>query len=177
MLKVLAQDPERWTKIYCLSRRPPAIPGGLPKHAEHIACDFMTGAEEIAKVLKDNNVTADYVFFYSYIQVPPKPGGRIWSDAEEMTRVNTQLWNNFLGSLPLADITPKRIMLQTGAKQYGIHLGPAQTPQEESDPRVELSPTFTILRRMLSSPTARNMAWAGTSVDRATSSARCRTPR
>ena len=33
-------------------------------------------------------------------------------------------------------------MLQTGAKHYGIHLGPALAPQHESDPRVELEPNF-----------------------------------
>ena len=31
MLRVLAQAPERWSKIYCLSRKPPAIPEGLPE--------------------------------------------------------------------------------------------------------------------------------------------------
>lgn len=31
---------------------------------------------------------------------------------------------------------PKRVLLQLGAKYYGVHLGPAKTPQEESDPRV-----------------------------------------
>ena len=29
------------------------------------------------------------------------------------------LLSNFLDALPLASITPKRIMLQTGAKNYG----------------------------------------------------------
>jgi hypothetical protein len=33
-------------------------------------------------------------------------------------------------------------MLQTGAKNYGIHLGPAATPQEETAPRVTLEPNF-----------------------------------
>jgi N-acetyl-gamma-glutamylphosphate reductase len=33
MLRVLAQHPERWSKIYCLSRRPPAIPDGEQKSA------------------------------------------------------------------------------------------------------------------------------------------------
>ena len=33
-------------------------------------------------------------------------------------------------------------MLQTGAKNYGVHLGPSRVPQEESDPRVELEPNF-----------------------------------
>jgi NAD(P)-dependent dehydrogenase (short-subunit alcohol dehydrogenase family) len=58
MLRVLAQDPERWAKIYCLSRRPPAIPGGLPKNAEHIALDLLKEPEEIAEVLRERGVKA-----------------------------------------------------------------------------------------------------------------------
>jgi hypothetical protein len=91
MLEVLAQAPERWTKIYCLSRRPPAIKGGLPRNAEHVALDFLKRPEEIAAVLKEKGIKAyacsfssamagmeyggltvggrDYVFFFSYIQV------------------------------------------------------------------------------------------------------------
>jgi hypothetical protein len=30
---------------------------------------------------------SDYIFFYSYIQVPPKEGGALWSDVDEMVRV------------------------------------------------------------------------------------------
>jgi hypothetical protein len=93
MLRVLAQDTERWSKIYCLSRRPPAIPNGLPKHAEHIALDFLKDPQEIAKVLKDKGVKADYVFFYSYVQAKPKEGEGLWSDAEEMCRINGK-WRN-----------------------------------------------------------------------------------
>lgn len=37
---------------------------------------------------------------------------------------------------------PQRILLQLGAKYYGIHLGPTTVPQEESDPRVLLEPNF-----------------------------------
>jgi hypothetical protein len=88
MLRVLAQNPERWTKIYCLSRRPPLIPDGLPPNAEHIALDFLQSPSEIAKVLKEKGVKADHVFFYSYIQPKPKEGGGIWSAAEELCRVN-----------------------------------------------------------------------------------------
>lgn len=33
-------------------------------------------------------------------------------------------------------------MLQTGAKNYGVHLGPSNTPQEETAPRVTLEPNF-----------------------------------
>ncbi|KAF1845481.1 NAD dependent epimerase/dehydratase family protein-like protein [Cucurbitaria berberidis CBS 394.84] len=142
MLRVLAQDPERWKKIYCLSRRPPTMPGGLPKNAEHIALDFLKSPVEIADVLREKNVKAEYVFFYSYVQVKPKVGGGLWSDAEEMCRVNVSLLQNFCEALPLSDIKPKRIMLQTGAKNYGVHLGPSAIPQEESAPRVVLEPNF-----------------------------------
>ena len=142
MLKVLAQSPERWTKIYCLSRRPPAIPGGLPKNAEFVSLDFLKDPQEIAETLKAKNVKADYVFFFSYIQPPPKEGGGIWSDADELVRVNKNLLSNFLDALPLANVTPKRVMLQTGAKYYAIHLGPSKVPQVETDPRVTLEPNF-----------------------------------
>jgi hypothetical protein len=53
-----------------------------------------------------------------------------------------KLLSNFLDALPKASIKPKRIMLQTGAKNYGLHLGPTTSPQEESDPRVLLEPNF-----------------------------------
>ena len=71
------------------------------------------------------------------------------------------LLQNFCEALPLADIRPKRILLQTGAKNYGypshssslrictlsnplpsVHLGPAATPQEEHHARITLEPNF-----------------------------------
>ena len=61
MLKVLAEAPERWSKIYCLSRRPPAIADGLPPNAEHVALDFLKQPDEIAEVLKGKGIKA-YVF-------------------------------------------------------------------------------------------------------------------
>ena len=142
MLKVLSQSPQRWSKIYCLSRRPPLIPSGLPANVSHIPLDFLKTPSEIAEVLKSNGVKADYVFFYSYIQPPPVPGGALWSDADEMVRVNVLLLSNFLTALKAAAITPRVFMLQTGAKNYGGHLGPTKVPQEEADPRVTLEPNF-----------------------------------
>ncbi|KAF2690074.1 NAD dependent epimerase/dehydratase family protein-like protein [Lentithecium fluviatile CBS 122367] len=146
MLRVLSQSPERWSKIYCLSRRPPMIPEGLPANAEHVECDFLKGSGEIARCLQERGVRADYVFFYSYVQVKPKKGGGLWSDAEEMCKVNLALLQNFCEALPLAGIKPKRIMLQTGAKNYGLHLGPVATPSEEHHPRITLEPNFYYLQ-------------------------------
>jgi nucleoside-diphosphate-sugar epimerase len=57
MVKVLSEAPERWEKIYALSRRPPT--GKLPPHVEHIAVDFLeSNPEEIANILKAKGVEA-----------------------------------------------------------------------------------------------------------------------
>ena len=59
-----------------------------------------------------------------------------------MSRVNKLLLSNFLDALDIAKIKPQSIMLQTGAKNYGGHLGPPKQPSEEWDPRVTLEPNF-----------------------------------
>ncbi len=52
------------------------------------------------------------------------------------------LLSNFLDALALASIIPKRVMLQTGIKNYGAHLGPMSVPCVEDDPRHDLEPNF-----------------------------------
>ena len=46
---------------------------------------------------------------------------------------------NFLEALRLtgAEKKIKRVLLTTGAKQYGVHLGPVKVPMEETDPWIE----------------------------------------
>lgn len=61
------------------------------KRVEHVALDFLSSPDEIAKALKDKGVTADYVFFYSYAQPKPKDGGQAWSNAQELADVNCML--------------------------------------------------------------------------------------
>lgn len=57
MIKVLAAAPERWKKIYCLSRRPPQDYffddlGDGASRVEHVSVDFLTDGATIAKSLK-----------------------------------------------------------------------------------------------------------------------------
>jgi len=56
--------------------------------------------------------------------------------------MNVSLLSNFLSALELSNKIPKRFLLQTGGKHYGVHLGPALTPMEESDPRFLARPNF-----------------------------------
>jgi hypothetical protein len=58
MVKVLSAAPERWSKIYCLSRRPPPdyFYDGLGEGAtrvEHVEADFLTKPEQIAEKMKE----------------------------------------------------------------------------------------------------------------------------
>lgn len=102
-----------------------------------------SSAEEIAQALRDAEVMADYVFYYAYM--PPKSGKSAMdpSTAEELVEVNVPAFKSFLASLPLADIKPKRILLQTGGKNYGVHIGRVRTSIVESDPQPRhLSPNF-----------------------------------
>ncbi|GAB7365047.1 hypothetical protein MBLNU230_g5828t1 [Neophaeotheca triangularis] len=142
-MRVLLESPSRWTKVWAASRRPPPaemmdlLTAEQRERVEHVALDFLENPEEIARVLTETGVVADYVFFYSYAQPKPKPGAGAWSNAKELVEVNSALLRNFLEALPKANIEPKRFLLQTGAKNYGVHLGPVRTPCTESDPPVE----------------------------------------
>ncbi|KAH8697578.1 hypothetical protein BGW36DRAFT_407565 [Talaromyces proteolyticus] len=147
MVRVLAAAPERWSKIYCLSRRTPPSNffddlGEGAKRVEHISVDLLGEQSSIANRLKVIQ-KVDYVFFFAYMQ--PQQEGQVlgmWSDADELARINATLIQNFIGALRLSSLQPKRFLLQTGAKHYGFHIGPATSPSFESDPRISLESNF-----------------------------------
>jgi hypothetical protein len=91
-------------------------------------------------------VSRDVVFFFGYVQLSAKE--RQYSSAsseaaDNLTEVNGRLLQNFLSALDLASIKPKRILLQTGLKNYAVNLGPVNVPTREDDPRVTIgSPIF-----------------------------------
>lgn len=147
MVKVLSASPTRWAKIYCLSRRPPPdyFYSGLGDGAslvEHVCADFLGDPKDLGEQLK-KIPHVDYVFFFSYTQ--PKQDAQVlsmWSDADALAKVNTNLISNFMEGLNHASLKPKRFVLQTGAKHYGFHIGPATSPSFESDARVKLENNF-----------------------------------
>ena len=62
---------------------------------------------------------------------------RVW-----LTKTVAALLRNFTEALDQVNIVPKRFLLQTGAKNYGVHLGRARSPYVESDPRHGIEPNF-----------------------------------
>lgn len=78
MVRVLAENPTRWNKIYALSRRPPS--GSWPKTVVHVPVDFMENPETIADILRKNDIRPDYIFFFSYVLIVDDNGALQWGD-------------------------------------------------------------------------------------------------
>ena len=60
MVRVLTESPERWSNIYTLSRRPPAIQRqwGEKVNVQHVSLDFLAEPGDMASVLKKEGVKA-----------------------------------------------------------------------------------------------------------------------
>lgn len=71
---------------------------------------------------------------------------------------------NFLDALEItgANTKLKRVILTTGAKQYGVHLGPPKQPMEESDPWIDgpgRPPNFYYNQQNILAEKAKNASW------------------
>ncbi|RFU25892.1 hypothetical protein B7463_g10428, partial [Scytalidium lignicola] len=137
MLRLLAKYPERWTKIYALSRRPPQ--GFNSPQIKHVSVDLLAGVDSIQQVLETENVSGDYVFFFAYKE-SPSDDGKLWGGQEQMVIDNSKMLRDLI--LALRERPFKRLVLQTGAKHYGIHIGPTVLPCKEDDPLVLTIPNF-----------------------------------
>ena len=74
MLRALLEAPERWGKIFTLSRTPPT--GIDSPRVQHIAIDLLSGVDNIKAALSRSNVKADYAFFFAYKEVSGKNDSR-----------------------------------------------------------------------------------------------------
>lgn len=55
MIDILSQNPERWSKVYAISRRPPQTNA---TNVEHVPLDLLKDPEEIAELMRERNVQA-----------------------------------------------------------------------------------------------------------------------
>jgi nucleoside-diphosphate-sugar epimerase len=112
----------KWTKVHALSR------SQKEKYApsvQHDTIDLSASAKDIAKQLKDQKVDGEYLFFAAYMADP---------DEQKASDINGAMLKNFLDALHINGSKLRRVILTTGAKQYGVHLGPVKNPMEENDP-------------------------------------------
>jgi len=121
IVEALGQDKQTWPTVYALSRSQKL---DFPDNVKSQHLDLLASAEDMAKEL--GNIQPEYVFFTAYLAKDSE---------EEATKVNGAMLENFLEALKItgASKTVKRVVLTTGAKQYGVHLGNVKQPMEESD--------------------------------------------
>jgi nucleoside-diphosphate-sugar epimerase len=148
-IRALLYTPDRWSKIYAISGSPLSdeilafLTEQQRSRIQHVSVDPSSTSEQIARTFKDAGVEADYVFYFAYL--PPKTDKSAMdpSVAEDLLKSNVPPFENFLAALPLARLNPNRILLQTGEKNWGMHIGRVRTPLVESDPQPRhLGPDF-----------------------------------
>ena len=145
-LRSLLDHPSRWSMVYALSRSPLSdeqmklLSKEQADRVKHVSIDLSQNGEGIAKQLKEAGVEADYVFYYTYLQPKEDKDGNSLGPmdprmADVLVDANVPPFRNFLEAISSAGIKPKRILLQTGGKNYGMHVGTGRTPLVESDPQ------------------------------------------
>ena len=115
--------------------------------------DLTQDAESMAKQL--SGIEAEYVFFAAYLQK---------NSEQENWDVNGAMLKNFLDALEITGASKKlkRVILTTGAKQYGVHLGPVKQPMEESDPWIDgpgRPPNFYYNQQRILADAAKKGSW------------------
>ncbi|KAL9103957.1 MAG: hypothetical protein Q9163_001063 [Psora crenata] len=150
IVRALGKDSGQWQTVHALSR---SQKEEYPSNVKHSHIDLTRDAQGMAKQLQ--GVEAEYVFFAAYLQKD--------SDAENWD-INGAMLENFLDALEFTGASQKlkRVVLTTGAKQYGVHLGQPKQPMEESDPWIEgpgRPPNFYYRQQRILAKKANSASW------------------
>ena len=146
----LCQYKDKFPTVYALSRSQ-KLEWTSNVKSQHL--DLQATAQDMAKEL--GGLKPEYIFFAAYLA----------KDSEEdATKVNGAMLENFLEALKLsgASKSVKRIILTTGAKQYGVHFGIPKQPMEESDRWLsdpERPPNFYYKQQNTLSQKAKEQGW------------------
>jgi hypothetical protein len=94
----------------------------------HIAVDLLDPEDTKRKLAELTDVTH---VFYAAFQATPGSA----ADFASNTGPNREMLVNSVTAINRAAPRLKRVVLVTGTKYYGVHLGPLKTPMREPDPR------------------------------------------
>ncbi|MEO8718830.1 MAG: SDR family oxidoreductase [Burkholderiales bacterium] len=111
-------------KVIGLSRRQ----GTDAPRVRHISVDLLDPADARARLGGLTDVT--HVFFAAF-----QPGSGPAADFAKNVAANLGLLVNAVSPIDHASNKLERVVLVTGTKYYGSHLGPFKTPAREDDPR------------------------------------------
>ena len=125
--RLLRQDD--WSVIGLSRRTAEAAP-----RYRHISVDLLNGNDVAAKLAGLEEATH---VFYAAFQPAAGAAAAYASNIEP----NRDMLVNAVTAIDAASSTLRRVVLVTGTKYYGSHLGPYKTPARESDPR-HLGPNY-----------------------------------
>ena len=94
----------------------------------HISVDLLDPADAAAKL--SGLAEATHVFFAAF-----QPGAGPAADYAKNIAANRDLLVHSVSAIDKASSRLERVVLVTGTKYYGTHLGPYKTPAREDDPR------------------------------------------
>jgi nucleoside-diphosphate-sugar epimerase len=115
---------ERDWDVIGLSRR--SSPDGA--RYRHIPVDLLDADDTNRKLAELKDVT--HVFYAAF-----QAAAGSASNFAANTAPNRDMLVNSVGAVDCASPHLKRVVLVTGTKYYGVHLGPLKTPMRETDPR------------------------------------------
>jgi hypothetical protein len=99
---------------------------------KHIAYKFIESPETNDKILKEENIPITHVFFYAHFQPKPPPGKAARFNAEEVVRVNGDMFENqplFTGGNPPFSDSP-------ADKSQELRITTLVVPEHQSSNRI-----------------------------------------
>ncbi|KAG4435700.1 hypothetical protein IFR05_008812 [Cadophora sp. M221] len=133
LVKLPASD---WSQIIVTSRRPLPVAWVDPR-VSFVAADFLepveTNVQKLSSICKD----VTHAFYTSYVHT---------ADFATLRDKNVPLFKTFLETIDTICPKLEHVVLQTGGKHYGVHLGPVRSPSVEDRPRYEDEYNFYFLQ-------------------------------
>lgn len=103
------------------------------KDIKLVYLDLLNDTDSKEKISNNADIArATHLFYAAY---------REQKDEESQIKVNMKMFKNCLENVNSVAKSLEKVVLYTGAKYYGVHLGPYKTPASEDDPRLSV-PNF-----------------------------------
>lgn len=120
---------EQWSKIITTSRSPFKTTVS-DSRVSFIALDFSQTPDALVKAMRGVCDDVTHAYFSSYVHK---------DDFAELNTANSSLFETFLTALLEVSPNLENCTLQTGGKNYNVHLYPVSSPAREEEPRREAS--------------------------------------
>jgi nucleoside-diphosphate-sugar epimerase len=111
---------QEWKKIIITSRRKPVLETNDAR-IQFVSIDLTDEAQVKEKLLGAGAADTTHMFFTAYIH------SKSW-DGKELCEKNIPIFKNALKVVDSIAPNLERVVLQTGTKYYGVHLGPLKNP-------------------------------------------------